>query len=201
MHDAAFARSPKLLTPSPLREGAALFAPPAVPPSSAYAPGSPSRNAPAVPSLALPEPEPEPQCGGGSDEDDDEWTPDDEPVLMRFSLGAGHGAGHGADLEALERGFEVSVAALLGCDRERISWVDAAEDGEGGCSVDFCIYAADEAEAAAAAEPLPSCASLGEALIETCTPEKLAEVAALASLAGAALSNITDLEEDEWEDE
>jgi hypothetical protein len=209
MADAAFAASPKVLTPSSLREAddtAEFTAPPA--PPVTYCPSA-SGALPLPSLLQEPEPEPEPervietytetQATEDYDSGDDgSWTPDDEPVLLRFGLSAGHAV----DLDALEQRFESAVAKLLGCARDRIAWVDADNSGEGGCAISFCIYAAEEDEAPVDGAPLPSCAALGDALMDLCarTPERLESVE-LAELAGAPLSNITDVEEEEWEEE
>jgi hypothetical protein len=149
-----------------------------------------------------PEPQPEAQDDldrdSLGDSDDVEWTPDDEPVLLRFVLPAGHGV----ELEKLEQTFESAVAQLLGCARDRIAWVDAEDTGSGGSSISFCVYAADEDDEPAGGSLQMSCAALAQAMINICesAPEDL-RTAGLGDLVGIPLTDITDVEEEEWEDE
>ena len=200
--DLVFAAAPKLLTPSPLREGAAQFVSPPCAPATYSAPTTGALQPPSL--LRRVEPEPEAPAQRPLDEDSEHahddsgsWTAEDEPALLRFLLPAGRTV----DLDELEQKFEGAIAQLLGCARDRIAWVGAEDAGNGGSSISFCVYAADEDESQGDLLP-PSCATLGQSLIDICesSPQRLGG-AGLEELAGIPLTDITDAEDEEWVDE
>lgn len=97
----------------------------------------------------------------------------DQPALLRFALlpaaGAAAAGGAGAAAE-LERCFEPAVAALLGCPRDRVYWVE-----QEGTHIDFCIYAADDDDGGGCSgsgggDAPPSCAELAGLLLAHAAP-------------------------------